>query len=96
VARLPEVFNTGDKTDITPEQLLILIERMYIDIAEAVNSKPDLYQREDTAGPNSGDGQPGDTFLAQGSININLSTNKVEMLTSHVSQTVVTWTKLSP
>lgn len=95
MARLPEVFNTGDRSDITPEQLLILIERMYMDIAEAVNSKPDLYQREDTAGPNSGDGQPGDTFLAQGSININLTTNKVEMLTNHSTATTVTWITLS-
>ena len=95
MARLPEVFNTGDRADITPEQLLILIERMYMDIAEAVNSKPDLYQREDTTGPNSGDGQVEDTFLAQGSININLTTNKVEMLTNHSSATTVTWITLS-
>jgi hypothetical protein len=59
-----------------------------MDLAEAVNSKPDLYQRNT-------DGQVSDTFLAQGSININLSTNKVEMLTNHPTQTTVTWTQLS-
>lgn len=89
MARIPETFNFGDN-DITLEDLIIRLERMYMDLAEAVNSKPDLYQREV-------DGQSGDTFLAQGSININLLTNKVEMLTNHPSATpnVVTWTTLS-
>jgi len=88
VARIPENFNIGDRADLTIEGLLLLIERLYTDLAVAVNSKPDLYQR-------TVDGQAGDTFLAQGSININLSTNKVEMLTNHVNPTTVTWTQLS-
>jgi hypothetical protein len=88
VARIPENFNIGDREDLTIEGLLLLIERLYTDLAVAVNSKPDLYQR-------TVDGQPGDTFLAQGSININLTTNKVEMLTNHVNPTTVTWTQLS-
>ena len=88
MARLPEVFNIGDRTNLTVEHLLVLMERMYIDLAEAVNSKPDLYQRQT-------DGQVDDTFLAQGSININLLTDKVEMLTNHTSATTVTWTQLS-
>ncbi len=87
MARVPETFNVGDKTNLTVEHLLLLIERMYIDLAEAVNSKPDLYQR-------TTDGQATDTFLSQGSININLNTNKVEMLTNHTSPTNVTWTTL--
>ena len=70
------------------EELIIKLQRMYTDIASAVNSKPDLYQREV-------DGQTSDTFLAQGSININLLTDKVEMLTNHTSSTTVTWTQLS-
>jgi len=89
VARIAETFNFGDKSDISTERLFELLDRMYIDLAEAINSKPDLYQR-------TTDGQTTDTFLAQGSININLSTDKVEMLTNHVSQTAVTWTQLSP
>lgn len=88
MARIPENFNIGDREDLTIEGLLLLIERLYTDLAVAVNSKPDLYQR-------TVDGQPGDTFLAQGSININLNTNKVEMLTNHVNPTTVTWTQLS-
>ena len=70
------------------EKLLVLLQRMYKDLALAVNSKPDLYQR-------TTDGQTDDTFLAQGSININLNTDKVEMLTNHSTQTTVVWTQLS-
>lgn len=88
MARIPENFNIGDRADLTIEGLLLLIERLYTDLAVAINSKPDLYQR-------TVDGQAGDTFLAQGSININLNTNKVEMLTNHVNPTTVTWTLLS-
>jgi len=89
VANLPDSFNFGESDEMTVEELVVKLKRMYLDIAEAVNSKPDLYQRNT-------DGQASDTFLAQGSININLSTNKVEMLTQHNSPTNVTWTKLSP
>lgn len=88
MARIPENFNIGDREDLTIEGLLLLLERIYTDLAVAVNSKPDLYQR-------TTDGQTTDTFLAQGSININLTTNKVEMLTNHVNPTTVTWTQLS-
>jgi len=88
VARLPESFNFGDREKMTVEDLLVVLERMYIDLAEAINSKPDLVQRVV-------DGQTDDTFLAQGTFNINLSTNKVEMLTNHPTQTTVTWTQLS-
>lgn len=89
MARLTEYFNFGDQKDMTVEELMVVLERMYTDLAQAINSKPDLYQRQT-------DGQTSDTFLAQGSININLSTNKVEMLTNHPTNTTVTWTKLSP
>jgi len=88
VARLTESFNFGDREKMTVEDLLVVLERMYIDLAEAINSKPDLVQRVV-------DGQTDDTFLAQGTFNINLSTNKVEMLTNHPTQTTVTWTQLS-
>ena len=85
---IPETFNIGDNSELTPENLLLILQRMYTDLAVAVNAKPDLYQR-----PN--DGQTTDTFLAQGSININTSTLKVEMLTQHTDPTTVIWTQLS-
>lgn len=88
MARLPEYFNIGDQADLDVEKLMDVLQRMYTDLAVALNSKPDLVQR-------TVDGQVGDTFLAQGTININLSTNKVQMLTNHPTQTTVTWTTLS-
>lgn len=88
MARIPESFNFGDREKMTIEELLIVLQRMYVDLATAINGKPDLYER-------TVDGQATDTFLAQGSININLNTNKVEMLTNHVNQTTVIWTELS-
>lgn len=88
MANVPNTFNFGNTDGITIEELVIKLQRMYMDLAESVNSKPDLYQR-------TTDGQTTDTFLAQGSININLNTNKVEMLTNHTSVTAVTWTSLS-
>ena len=94
VVRLADNFDFG-ANEQTVEELLLRLQRMYSDIATSVNSKPDLYQRLDGSIPGSGDGQITDTFLSQGSININLSTNKVEMLTNHDSATTVIWTTLS-
>ncbi len=88
MARIPNTFNFGDANELSMEELVIKLQRMYMDLAEAVNAKPDLYQR-------TTDGQTSDVFLAQGSININLNTNKVEMLTNHVNPTTVQWTTLS-
>lgn len=73
---------------MTVEELVVKLQRMYMDLAEAVNSKPDLYQRDT-------DGQTGDAILANGSININTNTLKVEMLTEHTNPTTVVWTQLS-
>lgn len=88
MARLQETFDFGSMENITLEELLTKLQIMYSDLAIAINQKPDLYQRDT-------DGQVGDTFLAQGSININLTTDKVEMLTKHLTPTTVTWTTLS-
>lgn len=88
MARIPEIFNIGDREVLTVEGLLLIIERIYTDLAVAINTKPDVVQR-------TSDGQAGDTFLSQGTFNINLDTNKVEMLTNHPTQTTVIWTTLS-
>ena len=88
VARLPPSFNFGEIDDLTPEELLRIIERMYILLAEEINNKPDLVQRDV-------DGQATDTFLSQGTLNINTSSLKVEMLTAHPTATTVTWSQLS-
>lgn len=89
MAKITQTFNVGDRTDLTVEELLRLMERMYTDLSEAINKKPDIYQR-------TTDGLSSDTFLSNGDININLNTNKVEMLTSHPTATTVTWVQLSP
>jgi hypothetical protein len=88
MARIPETFNFGDRETLTNEGLLLILQRMYEDLAIAINQKIELVQRPT-------DGQVGDTFLPQGTVNINLTTNKVEMLTNHVSAAAVTWTTLS-
>lgn len=88
MVKIPEYFNIGDRDSLKTEDLLLILERMYTDLAVAVNGKVDLVQREV-------DGQASDTFLDQGTVNINLLTNKVEMLTNHVDPTNVIWTQLS-
>ena len=88
MAKLPENFVIGDRSDINSEQLLILFERMYRDLAIAINKKPDFYVREV-------DGDTSESFLPIASININKTTNKVEMLTNHTNPTTVVWTTLS-
>jgi hypothetical protein len=88
VGRLPETFNFGDTNEMTIPELMDRLSRLYTDLAVAINQKPDLYQRMT-------DGQTSDTNLSQGSLNINLSTNKVEMLTNHPTGSTVTWTTLS-
>lgn len=88
MAKIPEYLNVGSREEMTIEELLRVIEKMYIDISTALNRKPDIYQR-------TTDGLSTDTFLSNGDININLNTNKVEMLTNHPTSTTVTWTQLS-
>lgn len=93
MARISNTFDFGDPDKMDFATLLLKLNRMYLDIAESLNSKPDLYERNVNGVPTDGD--PTDVFLAQGSININTTTNKVEMLTNHVSPTLVTWTTIS-
>ena len=88
MAKVPEYYSVGDRTQMTVEKLLVIIEDLYRDLAIAINKKPDVYKR-------TVDGQSSDTFLSDGDININLNTNKVEMLTNHTSTANVTWTTLS-
>lgn len=88
MAKIPEFYNVGDRDSITPERLLVILEDMYSQIATSLNQKADVVER-------STDGQTTDTFLSNGTININLNTNKVEMLTNHDTSSSVTWTTLS-
>lgn len=86
--KIPEDFEMGVRGDITNEDLFRAMEDMYRRLAVAINAKPDIIVRET-------DGGTSETFLSNGDININTSTDKVEMLTSRPSATTVTWTTLS-
>ena len=88
MAKVQEYYSIGDKENITAEELARIIEDIYLELAINLNKKPDIYQR-------STDGLTTDTILNVGDININTSTNKVEMLTNQPTQTTVTWTTLS-
>ena len=86
--KIPEYYEVGDRSQMSSEQLLRILEDMYKDLAVAINKKPDIYQR-------TTDGLTTDVDLSNGDININTSTLKVEMLTEHDTPTSVTWTTLS-
>ena len=89
MAKVLEYLNIGNRDNLTVQELVLIIEKAYQDLAINLNKKPDIYQRVV-------DGQTTDTFLNNGDININLDTNKVEMLTNHDTSTSVVWTQLSP
>lgn len=88
MTKLPTSYNIGDRSNLTPEYLLFLLEQMYIDLTQQINRAPNVYLRPT-------DGQTTDYLLSNGDININTVTLKVEMLTSHPTATTVTWTQLS-
>ena len=90
MAKVSTTWEFGDVEDM--EELLRELQQMYSALAVACNSKPDIYQRTVADVPT--DGNAGDTFLSQGDININTTTNKVEMITNHGASSV-TWTTLS-
>ena len=85
--KIPIEYDTGANDEMNVRDLLRVMEDMYRKLAVAVNAKPDIIQR-------TTDGQTSDTFLSNGDVNINLNTNKVEMLTNRTT-TTVTWTQLS-
>lgn len=89
MGKIPEHFPIGNRNNVTPEDLLEIVEDMYTALATAINQKPDV-------NTTTSDGDTADTFLSNGDININLSTDKVEMVTNHPTTTTVTWTQLSP
>lgn len=88
MAKLPETYPFGNIKDMSGEELTKVLQDMYRDLATAINRKPDIIER-------TSDGSATDVFLSNGDININTSTDKVEMITNHTSPTNVTWTQLS-
>jgi hypothetical protein len=89
MAKIPEEYNFGNSPEnLTIQELILRLQDMYRDLAISINKKPDLYER-------TTDGLVTDTALSDGSININKTTTKVQMLTNHTSTTNVTWVTLS-
>ena len=87
MAKISDTYNFGDE-NLPHSDFIRRLERMYIDLAEAINAKPDLIERSE-------DGQTDEVFLTQGTININTSSDKIEILSNHVDPTTVTWVTLS-
>jgi len=88
MAKIAEIYNIGNTEKITNEQLINILSDMYKTLAVAINKKPDVYQRIT-------DGQVNDSQLNNGDLNINTTTLKVQMLTSHNTSSTVTWGTLT-
>jgi len=86
MAKIPETYNIGSNEGLTLEKLLDIMLDIYQEIVVQLNKKPDLYQRET-------DGQASDIFLSNGDLNLNTTTQKVEMLVDRTA-TTVTWKTL--
>jgi hypothetical protein len=92
MTKISQTFDFGDTKEMDIEKLVTMLQRMYLDLSTAINGKPDFIQRN--AGGVPTDGDPSDTFLPQGTLNLNTATLKVEMLVRHDSPSVVTWKTL--
>lgn len=88
MAKLSETYQAGSTDNLSIEQLYLIILDMYKDLAVAINRKPDVVKRDT-------DGLANDILLAIGTLNLNTTTQKVEMLTAHPTTTIVIWTPLS-
>ena len=87
MGRLSENYELGSNDDLTQEELFSRIQEMYTQLARAINQKADLVVRDV-------DGVATDVFLSEGTININTTTDNVQILTNHTSTTNVTWTNI--
>lgn len=84
MAKIPEYFRQGNNEEMTIEKLYLIMQDMYEEIAKELNKKVEVYER-------ATDGQANDTSLSIGTVNINSTTLKTEMLVSHPTPTTVTW-----
>ena len=89
MASIPEYFNIGEVDTKDPEEMIIILQRMYSDLAQAINQKPDLVVRKTVGNTN-------ETFLSDGTINIDTLTNTVEIISSrNATGSAVVWTTIS-
>lgn len=88
MVKIKEEFEFGNPEDLNMESLVRQLQVMHRDLAQAINKKPSVFVR-------ATDGQTTDTFLSDGDLNINSTTQKVEILTEHTNTTTVNWTTIS-
>lgn len=79
----------GDKSQITVEKLLEIIEDLYSELARAINSGPSIYVQEAT------DANATYTFASIGDIHIRKDSATIKMCTDHTDSVTVQWTTIS-
>jgi len=87
MAKILEYLNVGNRQNMTVEELLLIVEKMYQDIAINLNKKPDIIQQPSN-------GVTTDSFLSNGDIWINSATLGVQMVTQHDTASTVVFTTL--
>lgn len=87
MAKVPEIFNVGSIENLNLEDILVRMQEMYRTLAIQLNRKIELVERNT-------DGLTTDVTLSNGTVNINKSTNNVEMLVEHPTISTVTWKAL--
>ena len=88
MTKIPEDYPLGDIEQMELKELAYVLQDMYRELAVAINARPTVIVRANQ------DGQTDETFLPVGTLNINQTGPKVEILTSHTNPTTVVWTTL--
>ncbi|MEK9713879.1 MAG: hypothetical protein VW258_15045 [Thalassolituus sp.] len=86
---LPETFNFGDRSNVTPEKLLQILEDMYEQLASEINQKPNVYYATDGTNPRNGNSE--DTHVKNGDFNVNTTSRAVEVATRDETTGAVFW-----
>lgn len=85
--KIPENYQLGSVESMSIDDIIAAITDMYTKLAIAVNKKTDFYER-------TTDGQTDDYSYSNGSINLNTTTNKTEILVKHNNDSTVTWKEI--
>jgi len=91
---IPEEYPFAALEEDNLEKLVKDLNDMYRLLARAINLKPDVLARLDSSGAGI-DGQTTDTAYPIGTINVNQTTDLVEVLTQHPTPQSVTWITVS-
>ena len=86
--KIAETFYFGDIEKMDASELAKRLSEMYEILSIAINKRVEVVER-------TTNGQPTDYSYSNGTVNINNSTNKVEMLTNHDTATTVIWSALN-